>query len=107
MGHVDLPHPARRFTKRFRQNIRTLSLPSTGAYRRRLSASRAATGARSVFPLNAPLHRNLTAWAENGVLLLNTCLTVKAGEAGSHSGKGWEEFTDRVVDVVDRYGGAP
>lgn len=57
-------------------------------------------------PTHAPLHRNLTAWAENGVLLLNTCLTVKAGEAGSHSGKGWEEFTDRVVDVVDRYGGA-
>ncbi|EPT01358.1 hypothetical protein FOMPIDRAFT_1161611 [Fomitopsis schrenkii] len=53
-----------------------------------------------------PKHGNLTAWAENGVLLLNTCLTVKAGEAGSHSGKGWEEFTDRVVDVVDRYGGA-
>lgn len=49
---------------------------------------------------------NLTAWAENGVLLLNTCLTVKAGDAGSHSGKGWEEFTDKVVDVVDRYGGA-
>ncbi|PSR88988.1 hypothetical protein PHLCEN_2v4950 [Hermanssonia centrifuga] len=49
---------------------------------------------------------NLTTWAENGVLLLNTCLTVKAAEAGSHSGKGWEEFTDKVVDVVDRYGGA-
>ncbi|KAH9928692.1 uracil-DNA glycosylase-like protein [Fomitopsis serialis] len=57
-------------------------------------------------PTYTPLHRNLTAWAENGVLLLNTCLTVKAGDAGSHSGKGWEEFTDRVVDVVDRYGGA-
>lgn len=40
------------------------------------------------------------------MLLLNTCLTVQAGAAGSHSGKGWEEFTDRVVDVVDRYGGA-
>ncbi|KAH9936045.1 uracil-DNA glycosylase-like protein [Amylocystis lapponica] len=53
-----------------------------------------------------PKHGNLTAWAENGVLLLNTCLTVKAGDAGSHSGKGWETFTDKVVDVVDRYGGA-
>jgi uracil-DNA glycosylase len=49
---------------------------------------------------------NLTAWAENGVLMLNTCLTVKASKAGSHSGKGWEEFTDKVVDVVDKYGGA-
>ncbi|KAI0767915.1 uracil-DNA glycosylase [Irpex lacteus] len=53
-----------------------------------------------------PQHGNLTAWAQNGVLLLNTCLTVKANEAGSHSGKGWEEFTDKVVDVIDKYGGA-
>ena len=47
--------------------------------------------------------RNLTAWAENGVLMLNTCLTVRAGSPGSHSNKGWEQFTDKVVDVVDRY----
>lgn len=40
------------------------------------------------------------------MLLLNTCLTVKAGDAGSHSGKGWETFTDKVVDVVDKFGGA-
>jgi len=52
------------------------------------------------------LHRNLTSWAENGVLLLNACLTVKASEAASHSNKGWEEFTDKVIDVVDKYGGA-
>lgn len=38
--------------------------------------------------------------------MLNTCLTVKANQAGSHAGRGWEEFTDKVVDVVDRYGGA-
>lgn len=48
----------------------------------------------------------MTAWADNGVLMLNTCLTVRAGQAGSHSKKGWEEFTDKVVDVVDKYGGA-
>ncbi|KAI0067386.1 uracil-DNA glycosylase, partial [Artomyces pyxidatus] len=53
-----------------------------------------------------PAHGNLTSWAENGVLMLNTCLTVRAGQAGSHSNKGWEQFTDKVVDVVDRYGGA-
>ncbi|KDQ57240.1 hypothetical protein JAAARDRAFT_194397 [Jaapia argillacea MUCL 33604] len=53
-----------------------------------------------------PKHGNLTSWADNGVLLLNTCLTVKAGNAGSHSNKGWEEFTDKVVDAVDKYGGA-
>ncbi|KAF8624543.1 hypothetical protein AX15_005846 [Amanita polypyramis BW_CC] len=53
-----------------------------------------------------PKHGTLTAWADNGVLLLNTCLTVRARNAGSHSSKGWEQFTDRVIDVVDKYGGA-
>ena len=38
--------------------------------------------------------------------MLNTCLTVKANQAGSHSNKGWETFTDKVVEVVDKYGGA-
>ena len=40
------------------------------------------------------------------MLLLNTALTVRASQAGSHAGKGWETFTDRIVDIVDRYGGA-
>ncbi|KAF8525816.1 uracil-DNA glycosylase-like protein [Hysterangium stoloniferum] len=53
-----------------------------------------------------PDHGNLSSWASNGVLLLNTCLTVRAHEAGSHSNKGWETFTDRLVDIIDRYGGA-
>ena len=38
--------------------------------------------------------------------MLNTCLTVRASKAGSHSNKGWEDFTDKVVDIVDKYGGA-
>ena len=38
--------------------------------------------------------------------MLNTCLTVRAHSAGSHQGKGWEQFTDRVIETVDRYGGA-
>ncbi len=38
--------------------------------------------------------------------MLNTCLTVRAHEPGSHSNKGWEQFTDKVVDVIDKYGGA-
>jgi uracil-DNA glycosylase len=38
--------------------------------------------------------------------MLNTSLTVRARTAGSHQGKGWEQFTDRVIEVVDRYGGA-
>jgi uracil-DNA glycosylase len=49
----------------------------------------------------APGHGNLEHWAGQGVLLLNTTLTVRAGEAGSHHGKGWEEFTDRVITVVN------
>ncbi|PFH53105.1 hypothetical protein AMATHDRAFT_55551 [Amanita thiersii Skay4041] len=52
-----------------------------------------------------PKHGTLTAWANNGVLLLNTCLTVRAHQAGSHSNKGWEQFTDKVIDAVDKYGG--
>lgn len=42
----------------------------------------------------------LTPWAENGVLLLNTCLTVRAHEANSHSNKGWERFTQKVIETV-------
>ncbi|KAK5014206.1 uracil DNA glycosylase, partial [Cryomyces antarcticus] len=42
----------------------------------------------------------LTPWADRGVLLLNTCLTVRAHEANSHSGKGWERFTQKVIDTV-------
>lgn len=47
-----------------------------------------------------PDHGNLEAWARQGVLLLNATLTVRAGQAGSHQGKGWETFTDRVIEVV-------
>jgi uracil-DNA glycosylase len=46
-------------------------------------------------------HGNLTKWAQQGVLLLNTTLTVRAGGAGSHHGKGWETFTDEVIRVVN------
>ena len=45
-------------------------------------------------------HGYLGHWAEQGVLLLNTCLTVEAGQAASHQGKGWEKFTDAVVAAV-------
>jgi uracil DNA glycosylase len=38
--------------------------------------------------------------------MLNTCLTVKAGSPGSHSNKGWEKFTDKVIAVIDKWGGA-
>lgn len=47
-----------------------------------------------------PDHGNLEAWARQGVLLLNTSLTVRARDAASHQGKGWETFTDEVIRVV-------
>jgi len=43
----------------------------------------------------------LTSWAEQGVFLLNSVLTVEQGKAGAHQGKGWERFTDRVIDVLN------
>lgn len=46
-------------------------------------------------------HGNLEPWARQGVLLLNTSLTVRAHQAASHQGKGWETFTDRVIEVVN------
>lgn len=46
-------------------------------------------------------HGNLEAWARQGVLLLNTTLTVRAGQAASHQGKGWEIFTDQVLRAVN------
>jgi len=48
-----------------------------------------------------PKHGNLEQWARQGVLLLNTTLTVRAGQAASHQGKGWERFTDRVIGAVN------
>ena len=48
-----------------------------------------------------PAHGNLQAWAEQGVLLLNATLTVQQARAGSHQGKGWEQFTDRVIQLVN------
>lgn len=48
---------------------------------------------------------NLISLARRGVLLLNTSLTVSPHKAGSHSNKGWETFTDKVVELVDKHGG--
>lgn len=46
-------------------------------------------------------HGNLTHWAKQGVLLLNTVLTVRAGEANSHQGHGWEQFTDCIIQSLN------
>lgn len=50
---------------------------------------------------NLGKHGELTNWAKHGVLLLNTVLTVRAGQANSHRGKGWESFTDDVIRLLD------
>jgi uracil-DNA glycosylase len=47
-----------------------------------------------------PNNGYLVKWAEQGVLLLNTVLTVRKGDANSHKGKGWEQFTDRVIELL-------
>lgn len=47
-----------------------------------------------------PVSGNLERWAEQGILLLNATLTVRAHQAGSHQNKGWEQFTDRVIELI-------
>ncbi len=51
--------------------------------------------------METPNHGELTKWAKQGVLLLNTVLTVRSGEANSHKGMGWEIFTDKVIEVLN------
>lgn len=53
--------------------------------------------------LNVPINQsgNLERWADQGVLLLNATLSVRANEAGSHQNKGWETFTDAVIRVIN------
>ena len=48
-----------------------------------------------------PTHGCLTKWAQQGVLLLNTTLTVRRGEPGSHHSRGWERFTDQIISLVN------
>jgi uracil-DNA glycosylase len=48
-----------------------------------------------------PKSGDLTSWADQGVMLLNTVLTVEQGKAGSHHGKGWERFTDLVIQILN------
>ena len=48
-----------------------------------------------------PPHGELTSWAEQGVLLLNTVLTVRSGTPNSHKGKGWEILTDKIISLLN------
>jgi uracil-DNA glycosylase len=56
---------------------------------------------RTDLGIEPPAHGCLQAWAEQGVLLLNSVLTVEKGRAGAHQGKGWEEFTSAVIAAVN------
>lgn len=51
--------------------------------------------------IEPPNHGELTKWTKEGVLLLNTVLTVRQGQPNSHKGRGWEIFTDRVIELLN------
>jgi len=57
---------------------------------------------RDELGLPIPAHGDLTHWADQGVLLLNSVLSVESAQAASHRGQGWEIFTDRVIEVINR-----
>lgn len=57
---------------------------------------------RTDLGIDPPRHGTLTHWAEQGVLLLNSVLTVEMGKAASHQKRGWEKFTDAVIALVAR-----
>lgn len=68
--------------------------PSLRTIRKELAAD------LGIGPADLPEHGDLTAWAEQGVLLLNTTLTVRRGKSNSHKGFGWETFTDAVIRAI-------
>jgi uracil-DNA glycosylase len=55
--------------------------------------------------IETPAHGDLTGWADQGVMLLNRCLTVRPGVSASHRGKGWEEVTERAIHALAGRGG--
>ncbi len=57
--------------------------------------------AQDIASFEIPKHGFLQSWAKQGVLLLNTVLTVEQGKAHSHSKAGWEAFTDKIISVID------
>ena len=60
--------------------------------------------AQDIRGFTIPHHGYLKSWAEQGVLLLNTVLTVEQGKAHSHANSGWETFTDRVIEALNQHG---
>ncbi|EKO3571589.1 uracil-DNA glycosylase [bacterium 19MO03SA05] len=60
--------------------------------------------AQDIRGFSIPTHGYLKSWADQGVLLLNTVLTVEQGKAHSHANSGWEMFTDRVIEALNQHG---
>lgn len=58
---------------------------------------------KSDLGIDQPNHGCLTSWAEQGVLLLNATMTVEQGQAGAHQGKGWETFTDNIINKLNQH----
>lgn len=56
---------------------------------------------KSDLGIEAPQSGDLSRWAKQGVLLLNSVLTVEQGQAAAHQGKGWEKFTDKIIEVIN------
>ena len=57
---------------------------------------------KSDLGIEEPTHGNLTNWGKNGVLLLNSVLTVEAHKPGSHYNRGWERFTDKILELLSK-----
>ena len=57
----------------------------------------------TILGFTRPNHGYLESWARQGVLLLNTVLTVRAGQAHSHASLGWETFTDKVISLINQH----
>ena len=57
---------------------------------------------KSDLGIEEPIHGNLTSWGENGVLLLNSVLTVEAHKPGSHYNRGWEKFTNKILELLSK-----
>jgi uracil-DNA glycosylase len=73
---------------------------STGGIQQPPSLKNIFNELRSDLNIPIPKHGNLEKWADQGVLLLNATLTVRANQAGSHQKRGWETFTDRVIEIL-------
>ena len=60
---------------------------------------------KSDMNIELPIHGDLSNWSRQGVLLLNSVLTVKKGNPASHAGRGWECFTDKIIEILNKRDG--